>query len=86
MRRPRVISSRGFAARVVEAVDGEEGDLDRTTGQPVPSPDQFGLQRIEEDFDGWVVMAIALAAHRNPEPLRARQLLADVRAVLRSAL
>ncbi len=41
-----------FAAGVVEAVDVfEEGDFDLTAGLPVATPDQFGLERLEEAFD-----------------------------------
>ena len=44
-----------FPARVVEAVYVfEEGDFDLATGLPVAAPDQFGLQRFEEAFDGGV--------------------------------
>jgi hypothetical protein len=89
-----------FAARVIEAVDvfrcpamvclqtmrGEEGDLDLATGLPVPPPDQFGLQRLEEGFDGCIVQTIALAAHRNLKAVLAQQLLVVVGAVLRSAI
>jgi hypothetical protein len=76
-----------FAARVVEAVDVlKEGDLDFATGLPIPSPDQFCLQGFEEAFDGGIVVAIALAAHRNPEPALSQELLIVVRAVLRSAI
>lgn len=65
-----------FASRVVEAVDVfEEGDLDLATGLPVAAPDEFGLQRFEEAFDGGIGVAIALAAHRNLELLLSQQLL-----------
>ena len=44
-----------FSARVVEAVDVfEEGDLDLPTGLPVTPPDDFGLQGLEEAFDGGI--------------------------------
>ena len=44
-----------FASRVVEAVDVfEEGDFDLAAGLPVAAPDQFGLQRLEEAFDGGI--------------------------------
>jgi hypothetical protein len=49
-----------FAARVVEAVDVfEEGDLDLTASLPVATPYQFGLERLEEAFDGGIVVTVA---------------------------
>ena len=52
-----------FPARIVEAVDVfEEGDLDLATGFPVPSPDKFCLERLEDAFDGGIVVAIVLTA------------------------
>ena len=55
-----------FAARIVEAVDifrcpamvcmqtmrGEEGDFDVSAGFSVAAPDELGLHRLEEAFDG----------------------------------
>lgn len=42
-------------AWVIEAVDVfEEGDFDLATGLPVAAPDEFGLQRFEEAFDGGI--------------------------------
>ena len=56
-----------FAARVLEAVDVfEDGDLDLAAGLSVPAPDQFGLQRLEEAFDGGIVVTIAFPAHPLP--------------------
>ena len=76
-----------FSARVVEAVDVfEEGDLDFAAGLLVAAPDQFCLQGFEEAFDGRIVVAIALAAHRNLEPMLAQQLLIVVSTVLRPAV
>lgn len=76
-----------FASRVVEAVNVfEEGDLDLATGLPVAAPDEFGLQRLEEAFDGGIVVAVALAAHRNLEPMPAQHLLIVVSTVLRPAI
>ena len=41
-----------FAARILDAVDVfEEGDFDLTASLPVATPDQFGLERLEEAFD-----------------------------------
>lgn len=74
-------------ARVVEAVDVfEECALDLTTGLPVAAPDQFGLQRLEEAFDGGIVVTVALAAHRNLEPVLSQQLLIVMSTVLRPAV
>ena len=76
-----------FSARVVEAVDVfEEGDFDLAAGLPGAAPDEFRLQRLEEAFDGGVVVAIALTAHRNLEAVFAQQLLIVVGTVLRSAI
>ena len=76
-----------FPARIVEAVDVfEEGDLDLAAGLPVPSPDQFGLQRLEEAFDGGIVVTVAFPAHRHLEPVLAQQLLIVVGTVLRPAI
>ena len=53
-----------FTSRVVEAVDVfEEGDLDLATGLPVVPPYQFGFQRLEEAFDGGIVVSVAFPAH-----------------------
>ena len=50
-----------FAAGVIEAVDVfEEGHFDLTPGLPVVAPDPFGLQRLEEAFDGRIVVAMQL--------------------------
>ena len=76
-----------FAARVVESVDVfEEGGFDLSAGLPVAPPDQFSLQRLEEAFDGRIVIAVAFPAHRNLEPVLAQQLLIVVGTVLRSAI
>ena len=76
-----------FPARVVEAVDVfEEGDFDLAAGLPVAAPDQFGLQRLEEAFDGRIVVAVAFPTHRNLEAVLAQQFLVIVGTVLRSAV
>ena len=76
-----------FSARVVEAVDVfEDGDFDFATGLPVAAPDQFGLQRLEEAFDGRIVIAIAFPAHRGRQHLLAQKLLVVVGTVLRAAV
>ena len=54
-----------FAAGVVEAVDAlKEGVADAGTGGPSVPPDQFGLECLEEGFDGGIVVATALE-HRT---------------------
>ncbi len=63
----------------------EEGDFDLAAGLPVAAPDQFGLQRLEEAFDGRIVMAIVFPAHRWLESVLAQKLL-RVSAVLRPAI
>lgn len=76
-----------FAARVVEAVDvSEEGDFGVSAGLPVATPDDFGFERFEEAFDGGIVVAIALAAHRHPETVLSQQLLIVVGTILRPAI
>ena len=68
-----------FSARIVEAVDVfEEGDFDVPAGLSIAAPDQFRLQRIEEAFDGRIVVAIALSAHRDFEAIVAQQFLVIV--------
>ena len=75
------------AAWIVEAVDVfEEGDFDVSAGLPVAAPDEFGLQRFKEAFDGGIVIAISLPAHRNLEPVFAQKLPVVVGAVLRPAI
>lgn len=76
-----------FAARVIEAVDVfEDGDADLAAGLPLPAPAQFGLQRLEEAFDGGIVVTIAFPAHRWLEPVLVQKLLTVVSAVLRPAI
>ena len=76
-----------FASRVVEAVDVfEEGDFDLATGLPVATPDEFGLQRLEEAFDGGIVVTVAFPTHRHLEPVLAQQLLIVVGTILRPAI
>ena len=76
-----------FAAGVVKAVYVfEEGDLDLAAGLPVPSLEQFRLERLEEAFDGGIVVAVALSAHRNLEVVVAQKLLIVMRTILRSAI
>ena len=68
---------------VIEAVDVfEEGHFDLTPGLPVVAPDPFGLQRLEEAFDGRIVVAIAFLAHRGRQRVLAQKLLVAVRTIL----
>lgn len=72
-----------FSAWVVEAVDVfEEGSFDLSTGLPVLPPDPFVLQRLEEAFDGGIVVTVAFPVYRNREALLAQQLLIIVGTVL----
>jgi len=76
-----------FAARIVEAVDVfEEGEFDLLAGLPVVPPDQFCLQRLEEAFDGRIVVTITPPTHGHLKPVLAQKLLIVVGAVLRSAI
>lgn len=75
------------AAWIVEAVDVfEEGGFDLSAGLPVAAPDQFGLQRLEEAFDGRIVVTIALPTHGYLKPVLAQKSLVIVSAVLRPAI
>ena len=86
IRRPQVIFSPVFSTRIIKAVDVfEEGDLDVAPGVPVAAPDAFSLQGLEEAFDGGVIITIALAAHRDPEPVLAQNLLVIMGTILRPA-
>lgn len=53
---------------------------------PVATPDQFGLERFEEAFDGGIVVAVAFPAHRRFEAVLAQLLLVTVGTVLRSSI
>ena len=71
------------AAQVIEAVDVlKYGGFFLATGFPIPAPNQFGLDSLEERLDSGVVMAIALAAHRRLQAVFAQGLLVAVRTVL----
>ena len=51
-------------AWVIETVDIlEDGRLSLAARFPGPAPDQLCLDRLEEGFDGCVVIAVAFAAH-----------------------
>ena len=76
-----------FASRVVEAVDVfEEGDFDLAACLPVAAPNELGLQRLEEAFDGGIVVTVAFPTHRHLEPVLAQQLLIVVGTILRPAI
>ena len=75
------------AAGIVEAVDvSEESDFHLSAGLPIAAPDQFGLQRLEEAFDGGIVVTVALPAHRWLESVVAQKLLIMMCAVLRPTI
>jgi hypothetical protein len=76
-----------FAARAAELDDVfEKGDFDLSAGLPVPSPDQFGLQRFDEAFDGGIALTVAFPAHRNLDPVLAQQLLIVAGTIVRPAI
>ena len=52
----------------------------------MPSPDQFRLKRLEEAFDGGIVVTVALPAHRWLESVVAQKLLIIMCAVLRPTI
>lgn len=71
---------------IVESVDVfKQGQFDLPSGFPSPTPDQLGLEGLEEGFDGGIVETIALAVHGNLEGLPAQELLVVVAAILRAA-
>ena len=52
------------ATWVIKAIDVlEDGGFGLPAGFPDSPPDQFGLDRFEEGFDGSIVIAGAFAAH-----------------------
>jgi len=40
----------------LQTVRGEEGEFDVAAGLPVVPPDQFGLERFEEAFNGGIIV------------------------------
>lgn len=64
----------------------EEGDFTVATDLPNAASDQFGLQRVEEAFDGGIVVTIVFPAHQGRQGVLAQQLLMAVCGVLRSAI
>ena len=70
-------------AGVIEAVDVlKDGGLGLAVRFPSPAPDQLGLDRPEEGFDGGIVIEITLAAHRYLEAVFALDLLVVVQTIL----
>ena len=68
---------------IVEAVDVfEQGHFRLSPCVPLVAPDQLGLQGLEEGLDDGVIVAIAIAAHRDEEAMFAKQILIFVRAIL----
>jgi len=49
-------------------------------------PEQFGLHQFEEGLDGGIVKAIALAAHRWPQPVFLHAFLIVIGAILAAAI
>ena len=71
------------AARVIEAINvSKYASFGLAMGCPFPTPDQLGLDSLEERLDSGVVMAIALAALRRLQAVFAQGLLVAVRTVL----
>ena len=74
-------------SRIVKAVDVlEGGQLGVSARVPRLSPDQLGLDRLEERLDGGVVIAVALAAHRYLEAVMTQELLIIMGAILAAAI
>ena len=64
------------SAWIVEAIDVfEDRHLGLPPGCPRPSPDQLGLDRFEERFNGRIVITITFAAHGDFEAMLAEDLL-----------
>ena len=64
----------------------KDGHLSLSACFPWPGPDQLGLDGFEESLHGGVVVTIAFAAHRDPEPMLARDFLVVVRTILAAAV
>ena len=75
----RCVSATGImeAADVVQA-----GNLEPTSGLPVPTPEQCGLQQSENAFDGRIIAAIAFSAHRRLQSMFAQKLLVYMSTIL----
>ena len=67
------------AVRIVEPIDIlEDRSLGLTARVPTITPDQLGLDGFEERLDHGIVIAIALAAHRDLEAVLFQALLIRV--------
>ena len=67
------------AARIVEPIDIlEDRSLGLTARVPTITPDQLSLDGFEERLDHGIVIAIALAAHRDLEAVLFQALLIRV--------
>ena len=67
------------AARVIEPIDIlEDRAFSLTACVPTITPDQLGLDGFEERLDHGIVIAIALAAHRDLEAVLFQALLIRV--------
>ena len=74
-------------AWVAEAIDVfEDSRLGLATRFPGATPDQLGLDGLEEGLDGGIVVAVALAAHRRLQAMLAKDLLVVVRTILAAAV
>jgi hypothetical protein len=72
-----------FAAGVVEAVYVlKEGMGNLGSCGPSVTPDQFGLEGLEEGLDGSIVVAVAFTAHRHLEAQIAQPFLVVMRTIL----
>ena len=61
-------------ARIVKPIDVlKQRQFTLTPGVPELSPNQFGLQRLEEGFNHSVVITVAFAAHGNLEAVLFQQ-------------
>jgi hypothetical protein len=74
-------------AGVIEAHDVlADGGFGLTTGLSGAPPDQFGLDRLEEGFDGGIIISVTFAAHRCLQAVLAQNLLVVVCTVLAAAI
>jgi hypothetical protein len=62
------MASDGIVEAIDIAADGDCGIVPRLEGG---APDEFGFQRLEERLDHRIVVAVALARHRDPDAVAA---------------
>ena len=75
------------AAWIIKTIDIlEDRTFCLTTCVPFVAPDQLSLDRFEERFNHGIVIAIALAAHRDLEAVLFQALLIRVGTILRAAI